>query len=128
MSKSSGNGSEINKGELFGEWMRGEKWQRNLKKSVAHKALDIAEAEDVNLSVNKSTGIGNAGLIGAVAAAGLGPAMIGLALLFKGGTAPPPVTSPGPADSAYRVLFYGKNGELIDVPHIKDRPKTLPKE
>ena len=118
------NGSDgIDKQALYGQWLKGEAWKRKLQKAAAHKALDIAESEDVNLSVNKSTGIGNAGLIGAVAAAGLGPALLGLAMLLKGGSAPAPVTSPGPADSAYKVLFFDKDGKPISVPHITDKPK-----
>lgn len=126
MSESNGN-SELKK-TLFGEWQRGQTWRRNLEKTATYKALDIAEAEDVNLSVNKSTGIGNVGLIGAVAAAGLGPAILGLALLFKGGSAAPPAAAPGPADANYSIRFYDRNGKLIDVPNVKELQKAAPKE
>ena len=109
----------IDKNNLYGEFLKGEKWRRNLAKSATHKALDIAEAEDVNLSVNKSTGVSTAGMIGVALAAGLGPALLGIAMLFKGGQAP----TGGPADSAYQVIHYDEKGNVIPVKHISEREK-----
>lgn len=105
---------------LYGEFLRGETWKRNLQKKLSHKALDIAEAEDVNLSVNKSTGIGAAGLIAAVAAATLGPTILAGAILLKGDR---PAGQASPADSNYKVLFYDKDGNPIQVPHISAKGK-----
>lgn len=116
------NGSP-DKNELYGEWLKGQEWKRQLQKSVTHKALDVAEADDVNLSVNKNTGVGNAGLIGAVAAAGLGPAILGLAMLLRGGQTAPPATAPGPADANYQIRFFDKDGRPINVKPLEEKPK-----
>lgn len=124
MPTTNGSAELPDKQYLYGEWLRGQKWKRQLQKSVSHKALDIAEGEEVNLSVNKSSGITAAGAMGIAAAAGIPSALVAILLLLKGGgqpASPPPY--PGPADSAYTVRFYDKDGKLIDVPHISQKPK-----
>lgn len=80
---STSDNGDINKNQLFGEWMRGKAWERKLKKSIAHKAVDIAEDEDVNvdLKVDRSTGVGTGGLVVAALAAAIPTSLIaGLAL------------------------------------------------
>ena len=37
--------------------------------------------------------------------------------------ASPPPTSAGPADSAYKILFFDKDGKQIHVPHLSEKPK-----
>lgn len=69
------------------------------------------------------------GPLGWLAAAGVAsvpPTLLALILALRGGASPTaatPPTYPGPADSAYKVQFYDKDGKLIPVPHINDKPK-----
>ena len=114
----SSNGSEPNKAQLYGEWLKGQEWKRSLQKSVSHKALDIAEGEEVNLSVNKSTGIGTMGAIGVALASSLGTAILGGAMLLKGNGQAPPQTAPTvPAaqEIELRWEFDGKTMKFTPV-------------
>ena len=115
------NNGDPSKRELYGEYLRGEKWERKLKAKATHKALDIALDEPLDIDINKSAGIGAGGAIGVALAAGVPTAIIALAMLFKGGSSPT-VPTAGPADSNYTVRFFDKDGAPINVPHISARP------
>lgn len=94
MPSSNGSDGELNKQNLYGEWLRGEKWKRRLQKATAHKAMDIAEEEPVEVNVNKSTGISTAGLLGAVGLITIGNAILGAAFLFRQSAPAPQVVPP----------------------------------
>ena len=84
------NRSEIDKEAAYGRFSKGEdrKQQFDDRKrrfglKLAHKAVDIPfEDEDVNVQANKH-GIGGLALAGIVAAAGIGPAAMGLGMLWN---------------------------------------------
>lgn len=72
----------VDKDELYGEFLRGKREDRKLMLKAAHKALDIAD-DDMHVEANKTTGIGALGAAGIALAAGLGPAGLGAAMLWK---------------------------------------------
>jgi len=104
------------KDSLYGEFQRGQRWRDRLAAKLAHKAVDIPEDEDVNLSVQHN-GIGWRGL--AVITAGL----LGGGWLLKDAIRPavPQPASSSPVDLEYEVRHYDAKGRLIDVPRL---PKT----
>ena len=53
MSSSSG----VNKEELYGEFLRGQRWRERLGRRAAHKALDIADDEEMNINVRQGLGV-----------------------------------------------------------------------
>ena len=65
---------------LAPEFTRNQRWQDNLAKRFAHKAVDIPE--EMKIEANK-TGISGWSVAGIVAAAGLGPAAMGLGMLWN---------------------------------------------
>ena len=95
---------------LYGEWEKGERWRRR----AAHKAIDMAD-DEMQVSVNKSTGISTTGLVGAALAAGIPSAIVALAMLFKGGGTPAPAVPQGPTPSGYEWkvdIFRDKDGKI----------------
>ena len=98
---------DLDKKELYGEYLKGEKAKRDLYLRGAHKALDIAE-EDMNVSteVNK-IGLGWRELLVVL---GTGLAGYGLYNFYN--------STSEPADSSYEVLFYDKDGNQIEVPRL----------
>lgn len=116
----------IDKQRLYGDYRDQRLAQDKLHLRAAHKALDIPE-DPMSVNVTKS-GIGALGAIGIAAAAGLpGLAAVGLALGVFDRLAPqPPAAVPAavsPVDSDYVVRFYDKDGKLIDVPHVSEKPR-----
>ena len=118
--------SEIDKQELYGDFRDGEKWRTRLSRKLAHKSLDIADADDMDIEVDRSnrsiSGIGWKELA-VLAAAGLGGFALWSHEKTPAATPPPAVQQQSPADTEYDVRFYDKNGDLIDIPHISQRPK-----
>ena len=58
---------------MYGEFQRGQRWRDRLSKKVAHKALDIASDDDMNVNVRNGWGwkeIVAAGAVATVAALG----------------------------------------------------------
>ena len=122
--------SDINQRGLWPNWATATEWREKLYKKAAHKSLDIPD-DDVQITNTKS-GISTAGAVGIASAIGVpsvvSSAIMGYALLNKSDPpepappAPIPVVAPvNPADSAYDVLFYDKDGNPINVPHISQR-------
>lgn len=73
-------------------------------------------------SASQSALSGPLGWLAAAGIASVPPTLLALILALKGGTAAPaPMTSPGPADSAYKVTFFDKDGKPIPVPHISEK-------
>lgn len=113
--------STINKEQLYGQYLKTERWRDMLHKKLAHKSLDIPTDEEMNVSnvhnTNTKSGCGWKEmlvlLLGMVSAGGAA------AYFLKPSTATQP-TAVAPAqplsDSEYEVRFYDKNGKLIDIP------------
>lgn len=110
----------VDKNQLYGRYQRQEDRRDRLGMKAAYKALDIPE-DDMQINANK-IGIGTAGMAAVALAAGLPSALLaGLLLLKQSETAPPPVAPPEVTvpDTEYDVLFYDKDGNLIEVPRHK---------
>lgn len=119
----------IDKQALYGKYQESQDWKSKLYRAAAHKALDIAD-DDMSISnrtnSTNQTGLGAAGAIALAAVAGSLPVVGALAtyLLLTPPkpalpAAPPPASAP--ADSEYSVRFFDKDGNLIDVPHLRER-------
>lgn len=114
--------------ETYGFWAQREGWKDKLQKKATHKALNIPEIDDMNITTttnNTSSGVGALGLalasgIPTLGVAGLAAAM--LTGLFD--KAPQPAT-PNPAavkDTIdVEVIFYDEDGNPRSVPHISER-------
>ena len=76
----------VDKELLYGKFQAGEDRRDRLAYRAAHKALDMAYEEDMNINASK-TGIGALGIAGIVAAASICPFILGLSMLLK--SAPP---------------------------------------
>lgn len=101
---------EIDKGEQYGEFQKGEDWQSRFGRKLAYKSVDMADDDmDVNVQNTKS-GIGWREL--AVAAV---TGLVGFGMWQYAQPSEPP------ADSEYEVRFYDADGNPIDVPHISTR-------
>lgn len=119
----------IDKDALYGRYQSREDAQHDLHMRAVHKALDIPERDDVQISNNTKTGIGALGALGIAAGAGIPSAIIAAIAMLSGqkppATVPPPmpaVQQPvGPVDSAYDVIFYDKDGNKITVPNINQK-------
>lgn len=76
---------EIDKEQLYGEFLRPSRWKDNLERKAAHKALDIPEDDQTEIKVDKSVkGIGAKGLVAvalAMGVPGVGVAYMGLQAL-----------------------------------------------
>lgn len=113
---------DINKASLYGEWLRNMRWRDDLHKKAAFKSMDIPGEEMIN-APKTSTNIGVTWK--EIAAAGV----LGLGGWWVAQQATKPETPPvvpavqqaGPVDSEYDVIFYDKDGNKIDVPHISKR-------
>lgn len=116
--------SKVNQNEtLYPEWQRHSREKNNLYLKAVHKALDLPEDEEMNVT----TGMSGKAVALIAAAAGLGPAAALFALLpalmgdrNEKPAAPekpvPVVGSADPADSEYEIRFYDSDGNLINVP------------
>jgi len=81
--------------------------------------IDSPVRHEHNYPVSK--GAGTWGTAVAILAASLGPSLLGLAMLFKGGSSPPaPATL---SDSHHGIYFYDADGKPIKVKHIDEKPK-----
>ena len=79
---SSPNGSnDVDKVSLYGEYLASRRWKTNLHKKAAHKALDIDDDDDLNITTTK-TGIGARGVAGIVLAALVPSSAMFLAPMF----------------------------------------------
>ena len=109
--------SDSLKDALYRDYNQSRRWQQQLHKQAVHKALDIAPDDDVRIT-QKTTGLGWREL--AIIIAGL--VATGW---FIQRSAPPAPTLPSrvesPVDSEYDVRFYDKDGNLIEVPHVRQR-------
>lgn len=64
------NSVPIDKDQLYGEFQRGQRWRDKLSRKVAHKALDIADDDEMNVNVRNGMGwkeLLAAGVVAAVA-------------------------------------------------------------
>jgi len=104
------------KDHLYGNYERSLKWQDDLHRKAAHKALDMAEEMGFEQNLTR-TGFGWKELA-VVAGAVLGG--IGLVSHFSGQNDAPPQQQ-APVDSDYDVRFYDADGNPIHVPHISER-------
>jgi hypothetical protein len=113
---------------FFPEWLANSQWRDRLSRKATHKALDIPDGDDMNIT----TGMSGKAVAAIAAACGLGPvgAIVAMGLLNAADSPdpatpvvqpPPAVVAPDPADSEYDVRFYDADGNLIDVPHISNR-------
>jgi hypothetical protein len=122
--------AEIDKGALYGKFQAGEDQRQKFQRRVAHKALDIAMDDDVNINANK-TGISTGGAVGIAAMAGipsaLAAALLGYIALQKPDAAPSPQLSQAELQAKlmaeYEIDFYDAEGNRIKVPHISEMPK-----
>lgn len=120
--------SDVNGRGIWPLWFKNQEWKQRIEEQAVRKALDIP-ANDLQITNNTQSGIGTAGTVGLVAAAGLPGLALAAASIFGGSSTPtPPATPPAqppaavsPADSSYDVLFYDKDGNQIDVPHVSQR-------
>lgn len=84
----------IDKEALYGKFQGHQDKKNRLGLKAAHKALDIAD-DDMNITANKTTGIGTLGAIGIALAAGLPMAGVaGMLMMNQGNKAT--ATSPAP--------------------------------
>jgi hypothetical protein len=114
-------------------WGRNQDWRDKLAKRAAHKSMDIPDDEMQINTDNSRRGIGALGAIGIAAAAGLpgaiGAGLLGLGMLQgtgdrgqgAGAAAAPPAAVAPIADREYDVRFFDKDGNLIDIPPLKER-------
>jgi hypothetical protein len=83
----------VDKDLLYGDFRKAAADRHELAMKAAHKALDLAEDDDVNIGVNKTVnGVGAKGLVGAALAAGLPTAGLAVMLLLR----PMPPAAPVP--------------------------------
>lgn len=117
--------ADVNRRGIWPLWHRNQEWRDKLSQKLAHKALDIPD-DDMNIT-NTKVGIGTAGVIGIATAAGLPGVLLAGYLLFKDARPEPTAPQPSPEvsvpDTEYDVLFYDKDGNPIQVPHISTKPK-----
>ena len=103
---------------MYGKFQKTRDWKDKLHKKLAHKSLDIDENDDLNVDNSKH----NYGLdwksLAVLAAALLGGGYMVSDIVINNET--PAAVSP--VDSEYDVRFYDANGNLIDVPHISQKP------
>jgi len=103
---------------LYGVFQKSEDWRNRLHRKLAHKSLDIADTEDVNVD-NSRIGMGWKEL------AVLGALGLGGFHLYGKQTSPTPPPTPAqqasPIDSEYEVRFFDAAGNPIDVPNISQR-------
>lgn len=117
---------EVDKRFLYGRYTDAEDRRARFAMRVAHKAADLPLEDDVHID-NSRTGFSTGQILGLGAAAGLPgivvAAILGLALLRDRAPEPAPQAAAGSVlDSEYEVRFYDKDGNLIEVPRISQRP------
>src|SRR5687767_11321750 len=98
--------NEIDKDALYGKFQKHEDAKNDLHLKAAHKALDVALGEDMNIDARKkvtNTGIGTLGALGIAAVSGLVPGLLALWFMLK---QPADAPQQKPADTEYDVRFY----------------------
>lgn len=109
------------KQHLYGRYQKSEDWRQQLQKKLTHKSLDIPVDDDVHVD-NSRKGMTWKEL------AVISGTLLGMGSLYaymnKPPQAPtaPPAQPAGPVDSEYQIRFFDKDGNLIEVPHISQRP------
>lgn len=106
---------------IWKRWGAHQDWVEQLQKKATHKALDIPDDDMQIVNASKTTnGAGGVGLMAAALAGGI-PATVLAAMLGLSAMKGSPESTPAqpPVDSAYDVLFYDKDGKLIDVPRFQ---------
>lgn len=111
MSSSSSN-SEIDREALWGDYQNQMRRRMRMGEQLARKSLNLPNDEMQN--VGNRIGLGWKEL--AIVVAGLIAAGFGMSALRP----PPSDTTSPPADSAYEVRFFDRDGNLIDVPHVSE--------
>lgn len=115
---------EVDTKYLYGNYQKARDWREEYMKQMAYKANNSAPPEDMQIT-NTKTGIGTLGTVGIAAAASF-PGLLAAGILgYALSRDPAPQTTPTvtpPIDSEYEVLFYDKDGKLIDVPRRKAQP------
>lgn len=115
--------AEPNKDHLYGRYQQHEDWRDGLHRRVAHKSLDIPELEDVHVN-NSRTGLGWKELLAVGAIVAGVPWAASLLHIGEKASSQPEIQNPSfPADSEYEVLFFDKDGNRINVPHISTKGK-----
>lgn len=105
--------TDVDKQTLWGWWYRQAAWRDQLDKRLAHKALDIPEADDMQ-NVGNRSGMTWREL-----------AVIGVMVLGAGWIAANHMSATqqtAPEDSEYEVRFFDAEGNPVDVPHVSRRP------
>jgi hypothetical protein len=104
---------------MYGKFQEREDWKDKLHRKLSHKALDIKDADDLNVdnSVHKH-GMDWKSLA-VIAATVLGGGFLASNVFNNNPVQPPGAVSP--TDSEYDVRFYDAEGNLIDIPHISKR-------
>jgi len=110
---------DVDKRAIRGEWLRNSRWRDRLHNRAAHAALDIPEDEMIN-APRITNGLGWKEL--AVLAATVLGVAYGVAKLTQPGAATTPPAVTAPADSEYEIRFFDKDGGLIPIPHISQKP------
>lgn len=122
MSNSGNSSSEIDKEALYGEYLKGQRWRERLQRRVTHKALDEAD-DDMDFRQNIRRGMGWPELlvVGLILVSGI----VGTLAVFRArepirAPVAPPASQQDVPDSEYEIRFYDAEGNLIEVPHIKE--------
>lgn len=106
---------------IWKRWGAHQDWVEQLQKKATHKALDIPDDDMQIVNASKTTnGAGSGAIMAAALAGGIPAAVLAAALGLSAMKNTPPTTPTGPTDSAYDVLFYDKDGKLIDVPRFHE--------
>ena len=116
----------VDKQGLWGWWHDSVKWQDDLHKRAAHKALDIPE-EDPVITTNTRTGLDWKGIAviiaGMVAAGSIGGVVMNQQSANTQAPAPAAAAPATLNDADYEIRFYDAAGNPIQV----DRwPGTMP--
>jgi hypothetical protein len=104
------------KQQLYGNYERSLKWQDDLHRKAAHKALDMADDMGFSQNLNAHSGMTWKELA-VLAAALIGGGSLAAYLLSD----KQPVEQQKPVDFEYNVRFFDADGNPIKVKHISER-------
>jgi len=112
------NGTSPGARAVWSWWDDQARKRNKLDDQMARQSLGIAE--DGMINVVNGLGWKELAILGAIMFGG----GWGLLQMNKPEAPPPAVQQPaGPVDSAYDVIHYDSEGNVIQVPHISERPE-----